>query len=86
MEFLVKLFQEDSPFESPACRLLNGIHIPPLRHDTVLNDTRVGYQRIDSVGRHHRHGVTFVYSGSRMFPWLFTRCQQQEHKEGDGNT
>ena len=50
-----ELFEEDAFLKSPARRDTHGIHIPALRHDTVLDDTRIADQRVDTIGCHHRH-------------------------------
>ena len=54
MEVLVELLHEDTLVKGPACRILDGIDIPALGNDAILDDARVGNQRVDTIAHHHR--------------------------------
>lgn len=53
MEFLIELFHKNTFFKSPACWILNGIHIPTLSDNPIFYHTRVTYKGIDTITYHH---------------------------------
>ena len=78
-ELLVELLEEDALLERPARRHLDGVDIPPLGHNLIFDDTRVGNQRVDTIGGHHRDRVTVMNGRSRM-SLLFAAGSKQNDK------
>ena len=76
MEFVIKLFQEDALHEFPARGILDGVHVPTLGDDAILDDTRVGNQGIDAVAGHHRDRVPVIDGGGSMLFLLGTGNEQ----------
>ena len=54
MELLIELFHEDAFLEGPAGGILDGVDIPALGDDAILDDSRVADERVDTIAGHHR--------------------------------
>ena len=83
MEFLIKLLQQKSLIKDPQRWILAGIHLPPFCYDAIFHNSRVAYQCIYTIRRHHRHRVLRTDGGRSMFYLVLATCQNQEHQNTD---
>ena len=68
VELLVELLKEEPLVKSPTRRMFHSVYIPPLRHDAILYDPRVGNERIDTPRCHDGRGVTVTNGRCALRP------------------
>ena len=81
MELLVELLHEDTLLERPARRLLDSVDVPALSDNLVLDNTGIGYQRIDAIASHHRCRVAVPHGRGCMFLVLSTGNEERQLKQ-----
>ena len=83
METLVKLFQKQSLVEYPSRGLAVLVDLPSLGDNTVLDDARVGNERVDAIGYHHRHRIAGIDGGSCVLLLFLTGDAEKGCKQRD---
>ena len=88
MELLVKLLEENTLDERPPRRLPHLVYIPPFRHYAILDHSRIGYERIDTITHHDRNRIAVMDGRGCMFFLFGTRQHpqgcRQERESTDG--
>ena len=83
METLVKLFQKQSLVEYPSRGLAVLVDLPSLGDNAVLDDARVGNERVDAIGNHHRHRIAGIDGGSCVLLLFLTGDAEKGCKQRD---